>query len=61
MGRYFIGNPDLVERLKERKPLNKYDRMTFYGPCEDRVKGYMDYPTWEELENKEGEKGEWGH
>ncbi|KAF2651313.1 12-oxophytodienoate reductase [Lophiostoma macrostomum CBS 122681] len=58
MGRYFISNPDLVERLKQDRPLNKYDRDTFYGPCEDRAKGYTDYPTWEELQSKEDERQE---
>ncbi|KAF2003784.1 FMN-linked oxidoreductase [Amniculicola lignicola CBS 123094] len=47
IGRYFISNPDLVQRLKERKPLTKYDRATFYGPFQDRERGFTDYPTWE--------------
>ena len=41
-GRYFISNPDLPERLKQKAPLTKYDRSTFYGGAE---KGYTDYPT----------------
>ncbi|KAH7135367.1 hypothetical protein B0J11DRAFT_158012 [Dendryphion nanum] len=48
MGRYFLSTPDLVERLKLGRPLNKYDRSTFYGPFEDRAKGYTDYSAWEE-------------
>ncbi len=40
-GRYFISNPDLPERIRLNKPLNKYDRATFYGGAE---KGYTDYP-----------------
>lgn len=42
-GRYFISNPDLLERLKNGYPLNKYNRDTFYsnGPL-----GYTDYPTY---------------
>ncbi|MCW5966524.1 MAG: hypothetical protein KIT83_20975, partial [Bryobacterales bacterium] len=30
-GRWFISNPDLVERLRSKAPLNPYDRSTFYG------------------------------
>lgn len=44
MGRNFIANPDLVERLKMGYPLNKYDRTTFYGGNEA---GYIDYPFYE--------------
>ena len=40
-GRWFIANPDLVERIKTGADLNKYDRATFYGGAE---KGYTDYP-----------------
>jgi N-ethylmaleimide reductase len=45
-GRHFIANPDLVRRLKERLPLNKYDRATFYYGGD---KGYLDYPLYDEL------------
>jgi N-ethylmaleimide reductase len=41
-GRMFIANPDLVERIRDELPLNKYDRSTFYG---GREHGYIDYPT----------------
>ena len=41
-GRLFIANPDLVRRIKERQPLNAYDRSTFYGGGEN---GYTDYKT----------------
>jgi len=46
-GRWYISNPDLVTRLKEGKELSKYKRLLFYstGP-----EGYVDYPTWEQLE-----------
>jgi 2,4-dienoyl-CoA reductase-like NADH-dependent reductase (Old Yellow Enzyme family) len=44
MGRYFISNPDLVERLRMGYPLNKYDRTTFYGGNEV---GYIDYPFYD--------------
>lgn len=48
MGRYFISNPDLVERLKMGYPLNKYDRSTFYGGDYDLRLGYSDYPFYDE-------------
>lgn len=41
-GRYFIANPDFVERLKNGWELNPYDRTTFYG-AEPPEKGYNDY------------------
>ncbi|QRG06655.1 alkene reductase [Xanthobacter dioxanivorans] len=40
-GRYFISNPDLVERIRRGAPLTPYDRATFYG---GGAKGYTDYP-----------------
>lgn len=44
-GRPFIGNPDLVERLKKNAPLHEADPRAYYagGP-----KGYIDFPTLEE-------------
>ncbi|KAL0082510.1 12-oxo-phytodienoic acid-like protein [Phycomyces blakesleeanus] len=42
-GRTFIANPDLVLRLKNDWPLNKYDRSTFY---EGGSVGYTDYPFY---------------
>ena len=41
-GRFFISNPDLVERLRVEAPLTPYYRPTFYGGAE---KGYIDYPA----------------
>ncbi|HLO49884.1 MAG TPA: alkene reductase [Kamptonema sp.] len=41
-GRWYISNPDLVERFALTVPLNPYDRSTFYGGDE---RGYTDYPT----------------
>ena len=41
-GRPYIANPDLVERLRARAPLNTPDKNTFYGGGE---KGHTDYPT----------------
>jgi 2,4-dienoyl-CoA reductase-like NADH-dependent reductase (Old Yellow Enzyme family) len=46
-GRYFVSNPDLVERLRNGWPLAKYDRSRFYGPFEDPIVGYTDYPAYE--------------
>ncbi|XBW35255.1 hypothetical protein QEN19_000820 [Hanseniaspora menglaensis] len=43
LGRYWIANPDLVDRLENQWPLNKYDRNTFYA---DSYKGYVDYPYY---------------
>lgn len=40
-GRPFIANPDLVERLRKRAPLNQPDQATFYG---GGAEGYTDYP-----------------
>lgn len=45
-GRWFIANPDLPRRLKEKLPLNSYDRSTFYG-ADPPEKGYTDYPFYE--------------
>nr|KMM64703.1 NADPH dehydrogenase 1 [Coccidioides posadasii RMSCC 3488] len=47
-GRYFISNPDLVERLKKGYPLNKYDRSRLYGPFDDPAIGYTDYLSMEQ-------------
>ena len=44
-GRPFIGNPDLVERIRHGAALAEPDKATFYGGAE---KGYTDYPTREE-------------
>lgn len=42
-GRYFIANPDLIERLENGWPINSYNRATFYTPG---FKGYVDYPYY---------------
>ena len=41
-GRPFIGNPDLVERLKAGAPLSAFDPTTLYG---GGATGYIDYLT----------------
>jgi N-ethylmaleimide reductase len=41
IGRPFISNPDLVEKLKAGRPLRDPDFTTFYTPG---AKGYTDYP-----------------
>jgi len=38
----FLANPDLVDRLRRRAPLNQPDPGTFYG---GDARGYTDYPT----------------
>lgn len=43
-GQPFIGNPDLVARLKNGWPLTTPDRDTYYG---GDAKGYVDYPPYE--------------
>lgn len=42
MGRAFLANPDLVDRMRQKAPLNAPDPSTFYTPG---AKGYTDYPT----------------
>jgi 2,4-dienoyl-CoA reductase-like NADH-dependent reductase (Old Yellow Enzyme family) len=44
IGRPFIPNPDLVERLKNNWPIVEADRGTFYGGTGDR--GYIDFPRY---------------
>ena len=46
-GRLFIGNPDLVRRVRENAPFNVPDTSTFYG---GGAKGYTDYPILDERE-----------
>ncbi|MDP4075575.1 alkene reductase [Acidovorax sp. A1169] len=48
-GKLYIANPDLVERLRTKAPLNAWDQSTFYGGGE---KGYTDYPTLAEATAK---------
>ena len=46
IGRPFISNPDLVERLKAGQPLAEADQATFYAPGPGGfADGYTDYPT----------------
>eukprot|EP01034_Spumella_vulgaris_P034562 gene34562-42632_t len=42
MGRAFLANPDLVDRMRRGQPLNAPDPSTFYTPGEQ---GYTDYPA----------------
>ncbi|QLQ80014.1 hypothetical protein HG537_0D00140 [Torulaspora globosa] len=44
-GRFFIANPDIVDRIEKGLPLNKYNRDTFYIMSKE---GYTDYPTYDE-------------
>ncbi|CAG9180328.1 alkene reductase [Cupriavidus pampae] len=43
-GRLFISNPDLVERLRQRAPLNELNAATIYDPEHGSATGYTDYP-----------------
>ncbi|TPX61785.1 hypothetical protein SpCBS45565_g07153 [Spizellomyces sp. 'palustris'] len=45
-GRWYLANPDFVERLRKDLPLNKYHRPTFYS---NGAEGYVDYPFYEEV------------
>lgn len=51
-GRYFTSNPDLMERLKHGKSFTMYERDRFYGPFPERERGYTDYLTWRQQEDK---------
>ncbi|AQZ09881.1 (ZYRO0C11924g) [Zygosaccharomyces parabailii] len=42
-GRYFISNPDLVDRIEHGLPLTQYDPDTF---CSCGPHGYIDYPNY---------------
>lgn len=42
LGRMFIANPDLPERIRTGAALNAFDRSTAYG---GGAQGYTDYPT----------------
>ena len=45
-GTAYIGNPDLVERLKAGQPLADADQATYYAPGPGGfADGYTDYPT----------------
>ncbi|KAH6703499.1 N-ethylmaleimide reductase, partial [Verticillium dahliae] len=44
-GRRFISNPDLVQRLRLRRPLSPYDPSTFYT---HGAQGYTTYSTWKD-------------
>src|SRR5436305_1640852 len=44
-GRYFVSNPDLPRRIREKLPLAAYNRDTFY--TFDAL-GYTDYPVYED-------------
>lgn len=52
-GRYFIANPDLVFRMKEGLPFQKYNRDTFYKAMSRE--GYTDYPYSAEWEKQKSE------
>ncbi|WVQ75199.1 hypothetical protein IAR50_004810 [Cryptococcus sp. DSM 104548] len=43
IGRYFISNPDIVERIKNNHPLFAYNRDTFYSPGPAGYTDYLEY------------------
>ena len=45
-GRYFVSNPDLPCRIKNRLQLSPYDRGTFYT---FDANGYTDYPSYQTM------------
>ena len=45
--KFYISNPDLVERFRHDWPIAEWDEDTFYTPGE---KGYTDYPAYKEQE-----------
>ena len=47
-GRAYLGNPDLVERLRTGAPLNDAPKETWYG---GGAHGYTDYPTLQQEES----------
>ena len=47
VGRAFLANPDLIDRLRLGAELNEPDVATFYAPG---PQGYIDYPTLAEAE-----------
>ncbi|KAH7338243.1 NADH:flavin oxidoreductase/NADH oxidase [Rhizoctonia solani] len=47
MGRYFISNPDLPERIRYGIALTPYNRKTFYTKGPRALEGYTDYPCAE--------------
>ena len=50
-GRFFISNPDLVNRIRHNLPLNRYNRNTFFANAAttDLAIGYNDYPTFDQV------------
>jgi N-ethylmaleimide reductase len=49
VGRAFLANPDLIDRLVLGAELNEPDLATFYAPGPG---GYTDYPTLEQLDQR---------
>jgi N-ethylmaleimide reductase len=48
VGRAYLANPDLIERLTQGAELNAPDVATFYAPG---PVGYIDYPTLADLDS----------
>lgn len=57
IGKWFVSNPDLPERLRLGKELQPYDRSPFYGSWDGaRTNGYTDYLTWQQGEKRKVEE-----
>jgi 2,4-dienoyl-CoA reductase-like NADH-dependent reductase (Old Yellow Enzyme family) len=48
-GRAYIANPDLLDRLRRRAPLNEVNSETIYDLVESSARGYTDYPTLDSI------------
>lgn len=46
--RLFASNPDLVYRLKNGLALAQFEQQRFFGPFDDNIAGYIDYPSFKE-------------
>ena len=57
IGRAFLANPDLIDRLVVGAELNEPDVTTFYAPG---AAGYVDYPTMAESELASSVRGDTG-
>ncbi|WP_428262232.1 alkene reductase [Haliangium sp.] len=48
-GQYFVANPDLPYRLRNRLPLQEANTDAYFTPGPE---GYIDYPTWDERQER---------
>ena len=52
-GALYLANPDLLERFRQRAPLNVPDKSTFYS---GGARGFTDYPVLTEPEEEAGHR-----